>query len=151
VCTTKNIAGVTVPQFSAVAACVEAADSAYIIADGGIRSPGDAAKAFAAGADAVMIGGMFAHCPESPGDRNEDGTAKLFRGSSTREVRKLLRGSNDSSATPEGISTMVQIGYPAEHIVADIMGGVRSAASYVGAHNLRELRTMASFGIRRNR
>jgi IMP dehydrogenase len=150
-CTTKNVAGVTVPQLSAVAACAAAADSAYIIADGGIRSPGDAAKAFAVGADAIMVGGLFAHCPESPGERSEDGSTKLFRGSSTREVRKLLRGSNDSSATPEGISMMVPIGHPAEHIVSDIMGGVRSAASYVGARNLRDFRRMAKFGIRRNR
>lgn len=141
VCSTRVVAGVGVPQLTAIIDCAKAADSLGIqtIADGGIKTPGDAAKALAAGADAVMIGGMFAGTDEAPGKTFtlEDGTVvKEHRGMASAEA---------GSAFPEGVSGVVASKGPVANVVESINRGIRSACSYVGASSLAELHTNAEF------
>lgn len=141
VCSTRVVAGVGVPQLTAIADCSIVADAVgiQVIADGGIKTPGDAAKAIAAGADAVMIGGMFAGTDEAPGKTFtlEDGTVvKEHRGMASAEA---------GSAFPEGVSGVVASKGPVADVVESINRGIRSACSYVGASSLTELQSNAEF------
>lgn len=141
VCSTRVVAGVGVPQMTAIEQCASAADSLGIqtIADGGIKAPGDAAKALAAGADAVMIGGMLAGTDESPGRPLilEDGRkVKIHRGMASSEA---------GSANPEGVSGVVEYVGSAKDVIDSITKGIRSACSYVGASSVRELPLRAGF------
>lgn len=141
VCSTRLVAGVGVPQLTAIADCAYAADSAgiQIIADGGIKTPGDAAKALAAGADAVMIGGMFAGTDEAPGE-----TSTLVDGSKVKEHRGMA-SSEAGSAYPEGVSGVVASKGPVSQVVDTILKGIQSACSYVGASSLSDFYTKAEF------
>ncbi len=141
VCSTRVVAGVGVPQLTAIAECSSVADALGIdtIADGGIKTPGDAAKALAAGADAVMIGGMFAGTDEAPGKKItlEDGSVmKEHRGMASTEA---------GSSFPEGVSGIVAYKGPVADVVDSINRGIRSACSYVGATSLAELYSMSEF------
>lgn len=144
VCLTKDVTGVTYPQFSAVANC--AGNGVPIIADGGIRSIGDIAKALGAGADFVMVGGMLAGCDECPGEVINN--SKVYRGMASRDAMRKIRV-QDQMPTPEGKVTTVPCKGPVEPIIQDIGGGLRSAFSYVNATNLKEFQERATFGIRK--
>jgi IMP dehydrogenase len=151
VCTTKNITGVSIPQFTAIQQTSEALErlgwDICLIADGGIREVGDIAKALGAGADMVMCGRMFAGCHEAPGERI--GGKKVYRGSSSADVNKILK-SSDNLPTPEGISTLISTDEsPASDLVKKIQGGLQSAFSYSNAKSLKEFHSRCVFGIRK--
>ncbi|MBA3725282.1 MAG: IMP dehydrogenase [Armatimonadetes bacterium] len=155
ICTTRVVAGVGVPQFSAVLECAEAAREAGVptIADGGIRSSGDVVKSLAAGASVVMMGNMFAGCDESPGEiemyRNR--AYKVYRGMGS--VSAMRQGSSDryfaikegTTITPEGVEGRVPYRGPLQETMGQIVGGLRSGMGYVGAGSLSELVGRAEF------
>lgn len=149
VCTTKNVTGVTFPQFSAVVNCA-AIKPLYpdvkIIADGGIVEIGDIAKALAVGADAAMCGRLFAACVETPSIMIND--KKVYRGSASIGTMRRIKA-EDMLPTPEGIS--IQIEDPitsAEVVVNHIRGGLQSSFSYCNATNISEFRKNAVIGVR---
>ncbi len=149
VCTTRVKAGVGYPQLSAVIECADAAHGlgGRISSDGGCTCPGDVAKAFGGGADFVMIGGMFAGHDESGGDILErDGKKyKLFYGMSSETAMSKHSGGVAEYRAAEG--KMVEIPYRGhiEGTVRDILGGVRSACTFVGALALKELTKRTTF------
>lgn len=156
VCLTKNVTGVTVPQLGAIQACALAerkwndlrrGDFPLVVADGGIREYGDAAKAIAAGADMVMIGGLFAGTDETPGRKDPHGK-KVYRGMASRDAMRSIRV-GESLPTPEGASVLVDSKGPVTNILQDIAGGLRSAFSYSDARTVKEFQNKAVFGIRR--
>lgn len=157
ICTTRVIAGVGVPQISAV---MEVAKSVKgknipIIADGGIKQTGDVAKAIAAGADTVMMGGMFAGVDESPGEKvlYEGRTFKVYRGMGSLGAMKL--GSKDryfqdmeddiKKLVPEGIEGRVPYKGPLSETIHQFVGGLRAAMGYCGTKNIKELKTKSKF------
>ncbi len=146
-CTTRVKTGVGIPQFSSVYEC---AQTGYpIIADGGIKNPGDAAKALAAGASAVMVGRLFAGTDESPGEiRTESNGAKfkIYRGLASKEV-STDNGRDAAWRTSEGVSYKVPYVGSVENIVNDLECGIRSSMSYVGAKDLKEFRSKIIFGL----
>lgn len=142
VCTTRVKTGVGMPQISAIYSVKETVEhkmmtSTAIIADGGMKTPGDIAKSLAAGADAVMLGGMFAGTTEAAG-KSENGY-KTFKGSAFK-----TKGDTDY-CTSEGVETRVEIKGSVKDILKDIEGGLRSAFTYVGAKNLSEFYEKAKF------
>jgi IMP dehydrogenase len=150
-CTTREMTGAGVPQFTAVQNCVEAVD-VPVIADGGIRKPGDLAKAIAAGAAAGQIGGMFAGTDEAPGELMEiEGEKyKIFRGMASREaaeerVEREERDEKYSDRVPEGVETKVEYKGELERITSNLKGGLRSSISYCGAHTVPEAQENAEF------
>ncbi|MEM7698852.1 MAG: IMP dehydrogenase [Verrucomicrobiota bacterium] len=154
ICTTRVIAGVGTPQFSAIqnAASVARERGVPVIADGGIRYSGDVVKAMAAGADAVMLGSLLAGCKESPGEMvNYQGRAwKEYRGMGS--LKAMRKGSGDrygqnssGKLVAEGVEARVPYRGPLADTVFQLMGGLRSGMGYVGAGNLAELRDRASF------
>jgi GMP reductase len=144
VCTTRIQTGVGYPQLSAVIECADAAHGlgGHIIADGGCTCPGDVAKAFGAGADFVMLGGLLAGCDEG-GGIVEDGKIKFYGMSSTAAQDK--HGGRKDYRASEG--RVVEIPYrgAVAPIVQDILGGIRSTCTYVGAHSLKELSKRTTF------
>jgi GMP reductase len=137
------------PQLSAIIECADAAHGlgGQIISDGGCSTPGDVAKAFGAGADFVMLGGMLAGHDESGGDLIEkDGKKiKLFYGmSSTTAMDKHAGGVADYRAS-EGKTVEVPYRGQVENTLLDILGGVRSTCTYVGASHLKELTKRTTF------
>lgn len=151
VCLTKNVTGVTVPQLGAIADCAKGIKfhnrkSPLLIADGGIREYGDVAKAIAAGADMVMIGGLFAGTNEAPGELING--KKVYRGMASRDAMRMIRV-GDSMPTPEGTSVLIDTKGPVKNIVQDIAGGLRSAFSYSNATTITQFQNCAKFGIKR--
>ena len=166
VCTTRIKTGVGYPQLSAVMECMDAAHGldGHIIADGGCTSAGDVAKAFGAGADFVMLGGMLAGCDEGGGEiiektylSNEQAHATSagipkrvkkqfikFYGSSTTEAQKNT-GGVQNHRTSEGRIVEVPYKGSVDNPVTDILGGVRSACTYVGANQLKNLSKCTTF------
>lgn len=149
VCTTRIKTGVGYPQLSAVIECADAAHGlgGLIISDGGCTCSGDVAKAFGAGADFVMLGGMLAGHDESTGDVVErDGKKfKIFYGmSSTFAMEKHAGGVSDYRAS-EGKTVQVPYKGPLQCTIQDILGGVRSSCTYVGAAKLKELSKRTTF------
>jgi GMP reductase len=149
VCTTRVKTGVGYPQLSAVIECADAAHGlgGRIISDGGCVCPGDVAKAFGGGADFVMLGGMLAGHDESGGQLiDRDGQQyKLFYGmSSTTAMGKHVGGVAEYRAS-EGKTVEVPYRGPVEETLRDILGGVRSTCTYVGAAELRELSKRTTF------
>ena len=153
VCSTRIKTGVGYPQLSAITDCVsvikEHGLGCAVIADGGIKNPGDVAKALAAGADSVMIGGMFAGTTETPGEiiypEGEQAYGiKTYRGSASLESY-IDQGKTSDWRTAEGISTTVPHKGSVVNVLKDIEGGVRSAMTYVGAYNLLEFYHKAEF------
>lgn len=149
VCTTRVKTGVGYPQLSAIIECADAAHGlgGQIISDGGCSTPGDVAKAFGAGADFVMLGGMLAGHDESGGETIErDGkTYRQFYGmSSATAMHKHAGGVADYRAS-EGKTVEVPYRGPVEHTVQDILGGIRSTCTYVGASQLKELSKRTTF------
>jgi IMP dehydrogenase len=157
ICTTRVIAGVGVPQISAVGMVREALKDSDIglIADGGIRYSGDIAKALAAGADCVMIGGMFAGTEEAPGE------VELYQGRSYKSYRgmgslgAMQKGSKDryfqddegdaDKLVPEGIEGRVPYRGPLRNIVHQLAGGLRAAMGYVGCASVADMRAKPHF------
>ena len=159
ICTTRIVTGVGVPQISAIATVSEAlADSGVpVIADGGIRFSGDLAKALAAGADAVMMGGMFAGTEEAPGEVElyQGRTYKSYRGMGSIGAMAQSHGSSDryfqdssvgaEKLVPEGIEGRVPYKGPVSAVVHQLMGGVRSAMGYAGCATMSAMRTEPQF------
>ena len=157
ICTTRVIAGVGVPQVSAVLECAKAARELgiSIVADGGIQYSGDLVKAIAAGADAVMIGSLFAGTDEAPGERIlfQGRTFKTYRGMGSHGA--MTAGSKDRYAqadvsdaqklVPEGIEGRIAYRGPIEGVIQQLVGGLRSGMGYLGAKNLRQLQKNAKF------
>ena len=149
VCTTRVKTGVGYPQLSAVMECADAAHGlgGHIISDGGCSTPGDVSKAFGGGADFVMIGGMFAGHDESAGDLVErDGKKfKLFYGMSSKTAMDKHAGGVAEYRASEGKTVEIPYRGPVENTILDILGGVRSTCTYVGAGQLKELTKRTTF------
>merc|ERR1719194_2091 len=149
VCTTRKQTGVGYPQLSAVLECADAAHGldGHVIADGGCTCPGDVAKAFGAGADFVMLGGMLAGHDESAGDLVEVGGkfVKLFYGMSSDTAMNKYAGGVAEYRSSEGKTVKVPYRGPLDETIRDILGGMRSACTYVGAGELRELSKRTTF------
>jgi IMP dehydrogenase len=157
ICTTRIVAGVGVPQITAIMNVSQALKGTGVpmIADGGIRYSGDVAKAIAAGADCVMLGGLFAGTDEAPGE------IELFQGRSYKAYRgmgslgAMAKGSSDryfqesenavDKLVPEGIEGRVPYKGALAPIIHQLMGGVRASMGYVGCANLDEMRTKPQF------
>ena len=154
ICTTRVVAGIGVPQISAVLACAEMADKYGIpvIADGGIKYSGDIVKAIAAGAKVVMMGSMLAGCEEAPGEMEvfQGRQFKVYRGMGS--LGAMAKGSKDryfqednKKLVPEGVEGRVPYRGPVSETIYQMMGGLRSGMGYCGAHNIEELRTDSKF------
>ena len=158
ICTTRIVAGVGVPQATAIgnvaAAFVRRKSRPGIIADGGVRYSGDIAKAIAAGADAVMVGGLLAGTDESPGD------IELFQGRAYKHYRGMgslgamqmgggdryfQEGSNPAKLVPEGVEGRVPYKGGAGDVIAQLIGGLRAAMGYAGAATIGDLQKKARF------
>ena len=155
VCTTRKITGVGYPQLSAVMECADAAHGigGHIMADGGCQSPGDVAKAFGAGADFVMLGGMLAGHDESAGDMvaGEDGTLyKTFYGMSSDTAMEKHSGGVATYRASEGKTVQVEYRGSIKKTIQQILGGIRSACTYTGARTLKQLPKCTTF-VRVNR
>ena len=136
VCTTRSVAGVGYPQLSSISECSDAAHGlgGHVMADGGCKYPGDVSKAFGAGADFVMLGGMFAGHEESGGDLVEDENGvkyKDFYGMSSTKAQQTYYGDLAEHRAPEGKKVRLKYKGPLDTTVQAILGGVRSACSYV--------------------
>lgn len=149
VCTTRLKTGVGFPQLSAIIECADAAHGlgGQIISDGGCKSPGDVAKAFGGGADFVMMGGMFSGHNESGGKLVEENGEqfKLFYGMSSETAMEKYSGGVAEYRASEGKTVKVPYRGPVENTVQDILGGVRSTCTYVGAKKLKELTKRTTF------
>lgn len=149
-CRTRIQTGVGYPQFSAVAECSDAAHglNGHIIADGGCVSPGDVAKAFGAGADFVMLGSMLAGCAEGGGKiikkKTGDKYVEFYGMSSKTANEKHFGGLKDYRAS-EGRTVHIPFKGKIADVVLDILGGLRSACTYVGANKLKNLSKCATF------
>ncbi|QWC55781.1 IMP dehydrogenase [Erythrobacter sp. 3-20A1M] len=156
ICTTRVVAGVGVPQLTAIMDCAEEGEKAGIpvIADGGLRTSGDAAKALAAGASSVMIGSMLAGTAEAPGETfiYQGRSYKAYRGMGS--VGAMARGSADRyfqqdvsamKLVPEGIEGQVPYKGAAKDVVHQLVGGIKAAMGYTGSRTIEDLRTRAQF------
>jgi IMP dehydrogenase len=154
ICTTRIVAGVGVPQLTAIMDCAAAAGDTPVIADGGIKFSGDFAKAIAAGASCAMVGSMIAGTDESPGE------IILYQGRSFKSYRgmgslgAMARGSADryfqkdaasDKLVPEGIEGQVPYKGSANAVIHQLVGGLRAAMGYVGAATVEDMRTNANF------
>lgn len=141
-CKTRQVAGVGIPQLTAIAMCAAVARKykISIIADGGIRGSDDLAKAIVAGADAVMIGSLLAGTDESPGEMFREGNQqwKMYRGSASLEhqLDRIEFGNLDRVRLPEGIQHRIPYTGPAKAVLDELLEGLRSSMSFVGAKNL---------------
>jgi IMP dehydrogenase len=157
ICTTRIVAGVGVPQLTAIMEAAEAADKlgVPVIGDGGLRTSGDAAKALAAGASTVMIGSMLAGTEEAPGETflYQGRAYKAYRGMGS--VGAMARGSADRyfqqdikdqmKLVPEGIEGQVPYKGPAKDVVHQLVGGIKAAMGYTGSATIDDLRRKAQF------
>ena len=145
VCTTRTMTGVGVPQFSAIMECSDAANGVdgHIMADGGCVHPGDIAKAFGGGAHMVMIGGMLAGHDESE-QKIENGMVEFY-GMSSDRAREIHGKRKDGYRGNEGRLISLPHRGPVAPTLEDILGGVRSACTYIGARRLKDMPKCASF------
>jgi IMP dehydrogenase len=154
ICTTRVVAGIGVPQFSAVMRCAEMADKygVPVIADGGIKYSGDIVKAIAAGASVVMLGSLLAGCEESPGEIEvyQGRQFKVYRGMGS--LGSMAKGSRDryfqednKKLVPEGVEGRVPYRGNASESIFQMCGGLKSGMGYVGAPDIRSLRTKSRF------
>ena len=152
VCTTRIKAAVGYPQLSAIIECADAAHGlrGHVCADGGCRTPGDVVKAFAAGADFVMLGGMLAGHEECEGEwvREEGKTTGMkFYGMSSRTALDKYSGGRKDYRACEGTEVVVPYKGPVKETLQEITGGIRSACAYVGATRLKDLSKCTTFVI----
>lgn len=149
VCTTRLKTGVGYPQLSAVIECADAAHGlgGQIVSDGGCSVPGDVAKAFGGGADFVMLGGMLAAHDECEGTIAEENGQKmmLFYGMSSASAMERHVGGVAGYRAAEGKTVKLPLRGPVEYTIRDILGGLRSACTYVGASRLKELTKRTTF------
>lgn len=157
ICTTRIVAGVGVPQLTAILNVAKAAirHNIPVIADGGIRNSGDFAKAIAAGADCVMLGGLFAGTDEAPGEiiLYQGRSYKSYRGMGS--VGAMVKGSADRyfqagvsesrKLVPEGIEGRVPYKGPMGAVIHQLVGGLRAAMGYTGSHTIAEMKQKAKF------
>ncbi|MEQ1640207.1 MAG: IMP dehydrogenase [Novosphingobium sp.] len=157
ICTTRVVAGVGVPQLTAVMEAARAAQESGvpIIADGGLRTSGDAAKALAGGASTIMVGSMLAGCEEAPGEtflyqgrayksyRGMGSVGAMARGSADRYFQQDIK--DQMKLVPEGIEGQVPYKGPAKDVVHQLVGGVKAAMGYTGSATIEDLRTNAQF------
>lgn len=157
ICTTRVIAGVGIPQMTAVIECAKAAAKFNIpvISDGGIKQTGDVPKAIAGGADSVMLGGMFAGTEEAPGEKvlYEGRSYKVYRGMGSIDAMK--KGSSDryfqdaeddlNKLVPEGIEGIVAYKGNVGETIYQILGGLRASMGYCGAKNIKEMKAKTKF------
>ena len=154
ICTTRIVAGVGVPQLSAIMDCAAVAGSIPVIADGGIKNSGDFAKSIAAGASCAMVGSMVAGTDESPGELilYQGRSFKLYRGMGS--MGAMARGSADryfqkdvveAKLVPEGVEGQVPYKGPANKVIHQMVGGLRAAMGYTGCSNIDEMRKNCKF------
>jgi len=157
ICTTRVVAGVGVPQLTAVMQSVDVAAKAGVpvIADGGLRTSGDAAKAIAAGASTVMVGSMLAGTEEAPGEiflykgrsyksyRGMGSVGAMAKGSADRYFQQDIK--DQLKLVPEGIEGQVPYKGPAKDVIHQLVGGIKAAMGYTGAATIEALRTDAKF------
>ena len=143
-CTTRMVTGFGYPNVSAIMECAEAAYKSYrdvkIVADGGIRSSADIAKALAAGADCVMLGSLLAGCDEAPGERDHEGK-KIYRGMAS-ESAQAWNGGLKNGTVAEGVMGYVPLSGPVSSQIEHLMGGLRSAMTYADARSITELKNV---------
>ena len=156
ICTTRVVAGIGVPQITAIADCAEEADKhgVRIIADGGIKYSGDIAKALAAGGSAVMLGSLLAGTKESPGATEiyQGRSFKVYRGMGSMAAMEQAHGSsdryfqeNEKKLVPEGVEGRVPYKGPVSETIFQLMGGVRSSMGYCGTPTVDSLRAEGEF------
>jgi IMP dehydrogenase len=156
ICTTRVVAGVGVPQLTAVMDCVEEANKygISVVADGGIKYSGDIVKSLAAGAKAVMMGSMFAGCAEAPGETEiyQGRSYKVYRGMGS--LAAMACGSKDryfqednKKLVPEGVEGRVPFKGPVMETIYQMLGGIRSGMGYLGSATLNDLYEKATFVI----
>jgi len=168
ICTTRIVAGIGMPQVTAVADCAAAAEGVPVIADGGVKYSGDVTKAIAAGAHSVMVGSMFAGTDESPGElilyqgrsykvyRGMGSLGAMRRGSATRYGQEVCaedilnepdegQGISLGKLVPEGIEGRVPYRGPLSAVIYQLVGGLQSGMGYTGCGSVRELREKARF------
>ena len=155
ICTTRIVAGVGVPQLTAIMESAKAAGDVPVIADGGLRTSGDAAKALAAGASTVMVGSLLAGTEEAPGETflYQGRAYKAYRGMGS--VGAMARGSADRyfqqdikdqmKLVPEGIEGQVPYKGPARDVVHQLVGGIKAAMGYTGSATIADLKERAKF------
>ena len=154
ICTTRVVAGIGVPQVTAILQCAEMADKYGVpcVADGGIKYSGDIVKAIAAGGKVVMMGSMLAGCDEAPGEMEvyQGRQFKVYRGMGS--LGAMAKGSkdryfqtNNKKLVPEGVEGRVPYKGAVSETVFQMMGGLRSGMGYCGAHNINDLRTKSKF------
>jgi GMP reductase len=149
VCTTRIQTGIGMPQLSAIIECAEVAHACggYIISDGGITCPGDASKAFGAGADFVMLGSLLAGHAESGGELVQEGSKKykVFYGMSSETAMNKHYGGVNIYRSSEGKTVKVEYKGKVEKTINDLLGGIRSTCTYVNAENLKDLPSCTTF------
>jgi IMP dehydrogenase len=155
ICTTRIVAGVGVPQLTAIMNAARSANGVPVIADGGIRTSGDIAKALAAGASTVMVGSLLAGTQEAPGEtflyqgrayksyRGMGSVGAMARGSADRYFQQDIR--DQLKLVPEGIEGQVPFKGPVREIVHQLVGGVKAAMGYTGSKTIRDLQQRAHF------
>jgi IMP dehydrogenase len=155
ICTTRIVAGVGVPQLTAILEAASAANGTPVIADGGIRTSGDMAKALAAGASSVMVGSLLAGTEEAPGDvflyqgrrfksyRGMGSVGAMARGSADRYFQQDIK--DHLKLVPEGIEGQVPFKGPVRDIIHQLVGGVKAAMGYTGSATIAELQKRARF------
>ena len=150
VCTTRNMTGVGYPQLSCIIECADAAHGlgGHVMGDGGCVVPGDIAKAFGAGADFVMLGGMLAGHDECEGEIEND--HMVFYGMSSEEAQLKYYGEKQNYKASEGKAVQVPYRGSVEKTIEEILGGLRSACTYAGAQTLKALPKCTTF-VRVNR
>lgn len=144
-CTTRIITGCGVPQLTAVAMCVMEARkyNVPVIADGGIKTSGDIVKAFAAGADTVMLGSMLSGTLETPGETV--GGKKKYRGMASKDAQVSWRGDLPKGMAPEGEARWIASKGPVENIIFELSGGIRSGMTYLNAQTIADINKNARF------
>lgn len=146
VCSTRIKTGFGIPMLTSIQECSRVDRS--IVADGGIRAPGDIVKALAFGSDFVMIGGMLAGTRPTPGPvltRTDGNKVKQYRGMASREAQEDFMGGMPEWKTAEGVATEVAYREDEEAVIADIIGGLRSGLTYGGAATVRELQRKLNY------
>ena len=146
VCSTRIKTGFGIPMLTCIQDCARSDRS--IVADGGLKAPGDIVKALAFGADFVMIGGMLAGTEDTPGEviTKEDGSKiKYYRGMASREAQEDFLGQMHEWKTAEGVSTEVPYRPIQEGVIADIIGGLRSGLTYAGSNSISELQRKLNY------